>query len=138
MLSLIDCNIESHAKLYSISLSWFLVSLSYTVVSPRFSTLLMGSKCSLLCILCRGLVLIMHGLNEHRFVICASSQFRSHHVQFTIKVDLFLKNFLLLATVADTMILQSSWMLMATRFMEWIGLVSPRKIFTCSPLSFTF
>lgn len=59
--------------------------------------------------------------------------------QFTIKVDLFLKDFfLLLATVADTMILQSSWMQMATRFMEWIGLVSPRKIFMCSPLSFTF
>jgi hypothetical protein len=29
-------------------------------------------------------------------------------------------------------------MLMATRFMDWIGLVSPTKIFMCSPLSFTF
>jgi hypothetical protein len=37
----------------------------------------------------------MHGLNEHRFVIRASSQFKSNF-QYTIKVDLFLKDFFLI------------------------------------------
>lgn len=33
--------------------------------------------------------------------------FRTHHLRLTIELDVFLKDFLLLTTVADTMILQS-------------------------------
>lgn len=81
---------------------------------------------------CRGFVILLHGLNEHRFVIWSTFSFPLKDLH---KIKL-LFNILYVAladaesselqkSVADTTILRRSLMPKDWRSMEWTGLVSP-------------
>lgn len=70
----------------------------------------------------RGLVVLLHGLNEHRYVSCSNPLLGSMFLVNWIRWYSVL-NISIFFAVVDTVILRSGWMPTGIRFMESIGLV---------------